>query len=63
MKVFPTMDTIEVIDNAVYIDGTHIDSFDKVEVTKCNGQAYLACFVYCRKHDAYLSEDCFKIEA
>ena len=62
MKVFPTMEPIEVIDNDIYIDGKLIDSFDKVELTECNEQAYLGCFNYSARFDTYLSEDCFKVE-
>jgi hypothetical protein len=56
MKVFPTMQTIEVIDNDIIIDGKLIDGFDEVTHTQCNGQDYLACFI-----DG-LNVDCFKVE-
>ena len=64
MTVYPTNETIEVVNNGIVIDGKLIEQYDKViEERMNNGQTYLNCLVWSNKFETYLSEDCFKVEA
>ena len=63
MTLFGTDEVIEVVNGTdIYFEGKLWESFDKVELTECNGSKYLGCFAM-SKFGVLVSVDAIKVNA